>query len=1076
MLTNNTVTKNLLELLIRNCFDSFGEISSSALLDSLKLLGFQYATIAGVSISIEDLRIPYVKETLLSSAKENVKEANIKLQKGLISETERFQILIDNWNFVTETLKNKIVYYYKNFDPLNNLYIMAFSGARGNISQVRQLVGMRGLMSDQEGNIIDLPIQKNFFEGLNSLDYLISSYGSRKGIVDTSLKTADSGYLTRRLIYLCQDLTIRDFDCKTANGLIILLNDKKIHPHLFGRFLITSKQKNSIKTNYNTIITHRLLKSLIKAKVSSVIIRSSLTCKLGDSICQKCYGWNLARREFISLGDTVGVIAAQSIGEPGTQMTMRTFHTGGVFTTEITSQIKADFSGKIFFYSKFNKTCVRTNKGDLILKNLNEIKAVLYNWTGKKKEFIIPKASLLYIKPFSFVKKDQLLAEIFTQFSLPKIKRVKAIKACFDGEIKYNKIILKSIKKEHSSPIKLNQKACTLWLNSGKFYSLPATAKINNLHNLLKNKAIAKFKLVTSLNGFYIFNFKFPLRFNYSNNFLIKFFPVLKNNQYLDAYTIVAKVYVFSLNNSKIYAIRVKKYLNTQVLFFVTEEDVWKCYSDEIDTKLPENGVNIKTFFNNNSSLILKNSGFLIKKDGFQIIIQKAIPYLISKRSILNCKRGDFFQKNQILANIITYTQQTQDIVQGLPRIEKLIEARHVNIKSFLFTKSSVLFTFNKRIPSSSKLHSFFNILSKSYKKVLFKKSSKFSKEKETKNILYLIENSLTSKILVSFQKKVWTLSIIPNSYKSEFSTLGYTFVNMYNDSFTTSTGSKYFLKFYCNLKNPDIVSLNINKVSANHLKEIKDITVLYYDTQNFKSSIVLKTKSDKLYLLEEYSLVKNINTTDISLLRFKKGQYFEAGDPLSEGMVDLHDLFNILICCSKQLDGDLKGFIKGLRKFQILLVNSIQDIYKSQGIKIDNRHVEIVARQLTSKCIIFNSGNTDLIKGEIVKCNMIYQLWYAIKLIQKEVKYKNIEIEPILLSATKHALSKGGFLTPAGFQETKRVLTKAAIEGKIDWIKGLKESVIIGRLISAGSSFLIYKNVLDKMYYTKTFSRNNLI
>ena len=224
MLITKTVTKKILETIVQETFSKFGVVSSSSLLDSLKLLGFYYATNAGISINIEDLKTPDVKRKFIQTANDEIQFVSEQWQQGFVSDTERFQSIIDSWNVATESLKNRIVDYYQNFDPANNLYIMAFSGARGNMSQVRQLVGLRGLMSDQEGRIIDLPIQANFREGLSSIDYIISSYGARKGIVDTALKTADSGYLTRRLIYIAQDLIIRETDCQTTNGVIFLLN------------------------------------------------------------------------------------------------------------------------------------------------------------------------------------------------------------------------------------------------------------------------------------------------------------------------------------------------------------------------------------------------------------------------------------------------------------------------------------------------------------------------------------------------------------------------------------------------------------------------------------------------------------------------------------------------------------------------------------------------------------------------------------------------------------------------------------------------------------------------------------
>jgi DNA-directed RNA polymerase subunit beta' len=243
MIITRTVTKKVLENIVHQTFSNFGMISSSALLDSLKFLGFYYATNAGISINIEDLKTPKIKKDFLDDANQEMKYVSEQWQRGFVSDTERFQTIIDSWNFATEALKDRIVEYYQNFDPANNLYIMAFSGARGNMSQVRQLVGMRGLMSDQEGRIIDLPIQTNFREGLSSIDYIISSYGARKGIVDTALKTADSGYLTRRLIYIAQDLVIREIDCNTNTGILVLLKPKMNTKNILGRTLIKANSK-----------------------------------------------------------------------------------------------------------------------------------------------------------------------------------------------------------------------------------------------------------------------------------------------------------------------------------------------------------------------------------------------------------------------------------------------------------------------------------------------------------------------------------------------------------------------------------------------------------------------------------------------------------------------------------------------------------------------------------------------------------------------------------------------------------------------------------------------------------------
>ena len=245
--------------------------------------------------------------------------------------------------------------------------MMAFSGARGNLSQVRQLVGMRGLMSDPNGQIIDLPIKANFREGLSITDYVISSYGARKGIVDTALKTADSGYLTRRLVDVAQHVIIRELDCETKNGVRVLYDpDQNQDGRYFGRVLAKSVYNpvsGDLILERNTPLT---LSKLRKINFKTpLILRSPLICEASNSICQKCYGWNLSQGKLVELADAVGVIAAQSIGEPGTQLTMRTFHTGGVFTGESSNQIYSAIDGQILFLLPLRRQRLEQSMGKL---------------------------------------------------------------------------------------------------------------------------------------------------------------------------------------------------------------------------------------------------------------------------------------------------------------------------------------------------------------------------------------------------------------------------------------------------------------------------------------------------------------------------------------------------------------------------------------------------------------------------------------------------------------------------------------------------------------------------------------
>ena len=251
---------------------------------------------------------------------------------------------------------DQIYDYFKNYDPLNSVYIMAFSGARGNLSQVRQLVGMRGLMSDPSGQIMNLPIKKNFREGLTITDYLMSGYGARKGIVDTALKTANSGYLTRRLIDVAQDILIREKDCLTNHAFLFAISDKNfsqnnpIYNKILGRILNKSVYDPITRTliaNTNTQITPNLIQKFQEKRITKFYIRSPLTCNLYRAVCQKCYGWDLANENLVDIGEAIGILAGQSIGEPGTQLTMRTFHIGGAAQAgSEQSRLEATIDGK----------------------------------------------------------------------------------------------------------------------------------------------------------------------------------------------------------------------------------------------------------------------------------------------------------------------------------------------------------------------------------------------------------------------------------------------------------------------------------------------------------------------------------------------------------------------------------------------------------------------------------------------------------------------------------------------------------------------------------------------------------
>ena len=336
------VIKKNLGTIVAKCINVHGLSESAEVLDYIKATGYKYSTKGAITVSVADVAVPAAKKDILAAADKDVENIHRQYKRGAITNEERYNAVIKVWEKatadVTEAMK-------KNFDELNPIYMMAQSGARGNMNQLRQIAGMRGLMADTSGKAVEIPVKSCFREGLDSLEYFISAHGARKGLTDTALRTADSGYLTRRLVDVSQDIIIRKEDCGSHEG--IMLEDIKdgnqliegLEERLVGRFLLEDfkdPKTGEVIVDSDTMITDKMAKDIVATGVTKVWVRSILGCKCKHGACSKCYGMGLATRQRVNLGESVGIIAAQSIGEPGTQLTMRTFHTGGVAGGDIT--------------------------------------------------------------------------------------------------------------------------------------------------------------------------------------------------------------------------------------------------------------------------------------------------------------------------------------------------------------------------------------------------------------------------------------------------------------------------------------------------------------------------------------------------------------------------------------------------------------------------------------------------------------------------------------------------------------------------------------------------------------------
>jgi DNA-directed RNA polymerase subunit beta' len=419
---NGLMKRKGLQQLVNYCYLRFGLETTVQMLDDLKDLGFLHATKAGISIGIDDLIVPDSKGELVDSARESVIEVEKQYQDGAITDGERYNKIIDIWSDVTEKVSDEMFRKMAQQDEsgleFNPIYIMADSGARGSKQQIRQLAGMRGLMAKPSGEIIETPITANFREGLTVLQYFISTHGARKGLADTALKTADSGYLTRRLVDVAQDVIVSTLDCQTLDGIYvtsIIEGGEIIEPlrdRIVGRVSLENiKDPLTGETicGVNDEITETLAADIQAAGIEKVKIRSVLTCKAKRGVCVKCYGRNLATGQMVDLGEAVGVIAAQSIGEPGTQLTMRTFHIGG--TASRTHEQSTEESKNDGLVKFLNIQHVTNRDGNLVVMNRNGTLIIADEGGREKERYSVAYGAILKVKEGQRIKPGQTLVE-----------------------------------------------------------------------------------------------------------------------------------------------------------------------------------------------------------------------------------------------------------------------------------------------------------------------------------------------------------------------------------------------------------------------------------------------------------------------------------------------------------------------------------------------------------------------------------------------------------------------------------------------------------------------------------------
>uniref|UniRef100_B8DLM8 DNA-directed RNA polymerase subunit beta' n=1 Tax=Nitratidesulfovibrio vulgaris (strain DSM 19637 / Miyazaki F) TaxID=883 RepID=B8DLM8_NITV9 len=450
---NCTLTKKNIARLVGAAYRDAGTKAAVILCDRLKDVGYEYATRAGITIGVKDLRIPSKKKAMLEASQNEVDDIERQYRDGIITRTEKYNKVVDVWTKATQDISNEMTKEISHdilVDPktgkqevnssFNPIFMMSTSGARGNQDQMRQLAGMRGLMAKPSGEIIETPITSSFREGLDVLQYFNSTHGARKGLADTALKTANSGYLTRRLVDVVQDVIVSELDCGTVDGIeighFVKGGDIKVRlaDRVLGRVLlypVFDPETRELLFPENTLIDENVAQTLEATGISTVTIRSALTCQSERGVCARCYGRDLARGHLVNIGETVGIIAAQSIGEPGTQLTMRTFHIGGTASREIErSSIVSQHPGRVILS---RVKAVRNRDGQMMVLGKSGQIAIVDDQGREREKYILPNGSRLNVADGSEIKKGVILAE-WDPFNEPFVSEV-------EGTVKFTDII-----------------------------------------------------------------------------------------------------------------------------------------------------------------------------------------------------------------------------------------------------------------------------------------------------------------------------------------------------------------------------------------------------------------------------------------------------------------------------------------------------------------------------------------------------------------------------------------------------------------------------------------------------------
>jgi hypothetical protein len=1104
---NRTVDKSEMKRLIKWVLLNYGTQKATRFVDHLKTLGFHSATTAGISLGIDDLRIPPIKSVFLKNAEKDIFDNDLRYARGQITAVERLEKALDIWNTTNDTLKNEVIAHFRQTDIFNPVYMMAFSGARGNISQVRQLVGMRGLMADQQGQVLDFPIRRNFREGLTVTEYMISCYGARKGLVDTALRTANSGYLTRRLVDVAQSVIIQQFDCGTQEGLEVNPSPDNDYTNIVGRVLLQSvvhEQTGKYIARKNTEISPSLARQLVS--FPKLIVRSPLTCRL-NAVCQLCYGWDLSKHKLVQLGEAVGVLAAQSIGEPGTQLTMRTFHTGGVFAGEATEKVYAPYSGIVSYSGVPRGRKVISRYGEpafltvvpvsIKIQRPEQSKSVILHFPAFTLLFVYPGQSVMFhqsVAELSRVDTDMQLATPTTDMTVGE----KELVAPDTGQMYFDNVKL-YLPKETSQKTSKSKKGKQdpddlsiafpqsllqdegkvvkktknhvfgygfIWLLSGQHLknnvSYPGDyfqSGFQPLNFTSTYAQVPEIKLADAVTSHF---------YTSASQKLLKYYLPLRERQ-MQPFGSASTTWVQQSLN-----VCVSTYAPTQRKQFAafvqieafthrvdeSVQNVWYSsgvYTNTFDNLSPFPGTTChvgSTKLSTSTKRHMTRWGVYSSQRSGKAVFQA----FVNGSHVRQCNPTPLLR---VPMNLLTTSMESLFPISTAHTIVLATQYKHWTqiYQTFPTVESHNCYVLPDTFWHAARLRVLFSsfLLHKEYRHAPLRfpdfnyvstiKTSLWTPQHYGAAARWQVPNTPLSHLhddrMTNFMYSVEGEIRLPELAITKF-----------NQHAFPRNGKKCLVTVGMYIRIGDEILDGIQSPYSGQVIHINPshliIRRVYPYAMSHGSSLFVN-HGDLIQKNIPFGTLVSLESTagDIVQGLPKVDELLEAREPVEKILSSVHAQLATLFLLYSKAYGIQEGCRRSLQKIRRLLVHEVQAVYGSQGVFISDKHIEIIVRQMTTYVMIVDPGQTNLLPGDIIDLRRVEHFG-------TDDGIAPVQYRPILLGITRASLAAESFIAAASFQETKRVLTRAAVEGRIDWLTGLKENVILGRLIPAGTGLYV--------------------